>query len=459
MPGLSFDEEIFVWALASRSPDARKFRTIFHSIWLEQTELIPILDAIYNFVGEHTISPSLSTIEKIFKDKDETIYNVRIKPVIQKLQSLNPDASEILFTLNKAKDVAAIRSFNDLFRDERIIESIDKVDGKGLLEEIYKWLNHFSDSSNEQTLNIKEALDNLVSSSIASRYRDKIASGIECLDRWSGGGLRSPQLGILMAPTGGGKSAVLMNIAYRMAFIEQAPVWFVTNELDMNEQAERFLARITGNPMLDIQSDPSLAYAESIKHWDSSIDKNLKITDVGLYKNTTVNDLESILNRWTNLTGWMPRVLVLDYMGRMCPAERGYKRDQEWQWYGGIARDLVKFAKKYNLIIWTACQTNRSGLNVKGDMDMTMASASVRHFEEASMVVAANQVKIVGSLNDPTESTLGLQFKPLKARHAGLATKGEVVHINLSTMLISNKVASLEEEKEEDSISGMIKKK
>ena len=439
MPSLTFDEEIFVWALASRSVDARRFKTIFRSDWLEQVELIPILNEIYTFVTKHGISPSLSTLEKIFKDRDEEVYNLRIKPGLNKLLSLAPDQSEILFTLEKAKDIAAIRSFNALFEDERIIASISNIDGKKLLTEVHNWLLHFSEVNTETTMNIKEALDHLVSTSMDASLREKLPSGIDCLDRWSGGGLRAPQLGIIMAPTGQGKSAILMNMAYKMSKLDQTPVWFVSNELDMVEQAERLLSRISGFPMKQIQDDPTLAYAKTIKHWDSEFESNLRITDVGLGKNTTVDDLEAIMTRWTNISGWKPRVLILDYMGRMCPSERGYRRSEEWQWFGGIAGDLIKLGKKHNLAIWTACQTNRSGMNTKSGLDMAMAQSSVRHFQEASLVVGAQQIHVVGDLLDPNEKTLGMQFTPLKARHAGLGSESAIVQINLSTMLITNR--------------------
>ena len=238
-------------------------------------------------------------------------------------------------------------------------------------------------------------------------------------------------MGIVMAPTGHGKSVVLMNIARHISLIEEEPVWFVTNELSMGEQAERFLSRLTGQPLSALMEDPSLGFTNLDYFWQTGLDQRLRLTSVN--KEVSTDDLEAIMNRWTQLTGWKPKVLVLDFMERMRPNKTGYRRDQEWTWLQAIAEDLKRFATRHSILIWTACQTNRAGLSAK-HLSLDMSQGSIRYLQEASLVAGGQQKEVTKA--DGTEQIV-LEFTNLKMRHGKKTFKPIRLLADLATMTIT----------------------
>ena len=70
----NFDEKAFLYALAARPEDAKRFAVTFKPEWLHTTEYIPVLAELYAFTRKHGSQPSISTLHEIFKDKDEEAY-------------------------------------------------------------------------------------------------------------------------------------------------------------------------------------------------------------------------------------------------------------------------------------------------------------------------------------------------------------------------------------------------
>ena len=85
---------------------------------------------------------------------------------------------------------------------------------------ISTWLAKHTESEDEGLFTIQEAFDKLLDDHPWQGKSSKIMTGIRPLDEWTKGGLRATDFGICMAPTGHGKSAILMNIALHAAWIE-----------------------------------------------------------------------------------------------------------------------------------------------------------------------------------------------------------------------------------------------
>jgi hypothetical protein len=144
----------------------------------------------------------------------------------------------------------------------------------------------------------------------------------------------------------------------------------------------------------------------------------------------STDEIENMMNRWANMSGWKPQILILDYMERMKPNGDGYSRKAEWQWMGAIAKDLVRFSRQHNIITWTACQTNRSGFVKEAELSMEMAQGSKRHFDEAAVVLGIR--KTWG-----TDREEAMEIVCLKNRHGKSDDKPICLKCNLETMYIS----------------------
>lgn len=430
---MEFDEHVFIWAITSRPEDAKRALSIFKPEWLSTPELVPVLRAIYDFIKEHKIVPNLKVLKAALLKQDPELFSSRLKEHFDILETLSPEISEIVFHLDSMRSVAIVRSFQEITADQAIMEAEAKYDGKLVLQKIHKWLKHFETLSEEETLNIKDSISTLIQNHDFDTVQNRVPIGIKPLDEWTNGGLRTQQLGIIVAPSGAGKSSVLMNMAYKTAN-SQIPTWFITNELTLAEQTERFLSRMTGVEIARIEEDPSLAYKGLDHYWSFGMDKDLWLTSVN--KEISTDDLESILQRQVNLYGWKPKVIVLDFMERMRPVETGWRRDKEHLWIGAVAKDLFRLAKRHKLLLWTACQTNRSGLEAEV-LNATMLQGSIYQLQEASAVIGMRQVDL--GHGDSGQGQIGLEFFDIKARSARRSRHSRVLEVNLETMLITNR--------------------
>jgi hypothetical protein len=448
MPEQRFDEGTFVTALTMREEDAKRFSQIFHPSWLKNRELEPILQEIYSFTKEYSVPPTLETLSTVLHDKNPELYDNRYKRAIEYLRSQQPSLSEQLYVLGRAQDAAIIYSLQDLVNSQNFIEYQTELAGKGVLNNLNKWMNQFLSISDEETCDIKYAVEDLMRNRGLHRKFEKISTGIEPIDMFCGGGLRPENLGIILAPTGHGKSATLLNIAYKVANSGEDNVWFFTNELSMYEQTERFLARMTGVDMKLIQHDPAYAHEGLGNYWKNHLHERLWLTAVN--KDVTANEIEATMVRNAQITGRMPRLLCLDYMERMKPNESGYDRKQSWTWFGAVARDLIRLAKRHNLLIWTAAQSNRAGLLSPDGPGLENVQGSIQHVQESAAVISQKEMYIRKDADG--NEVRGFSFIDRKMRHSKRTEKAQIYEVNMSTMYISStkvEVQTVENEKED----------
>ncbi len=443
----NFNEKVFIYSLASRPEDAKRFATTFRPDWLHSTELIPILSELFAFTRKHGEQPSIDTLHTVFKDKDEDAYNLRYKAALDSITDEVPDRSTMLYTLDKARDTGVVRDFQDLVNDSSFLKNQADLDGSHMLRTLHTFFNRHGDASDIRTMDMKEAVEHLMDESGFEQKLQRIECGIKKIDEWTAGGLRTKQLGIIMAPTGDGKSAMLLNMAHAMSVDHgQHNVWMVTNELSIEEQTERFLSKLTGFDITRIIDAPGIAYSKTLRHWRAGVHDRLRVTEVN--REVSTDELEAEMVKWANLVGWKPKVLILDFIERMKPNESGYGRDKEWNWLGAISRDLSRLAKRHNLLIWTAAQTNRSGYgranmskgkqNQPDPLSLEMAQASVKHLQEAAAIIGMRQREMHDGL-------IVMEIADLKQRFAKRQSRSVFLECDLSKMNITNNVIEQEE--------------
>jgi replicative DNA helicase len=309
---------------------------------------------------------------------------------------------------------------------------------------MHKFFNKHGRDSDIRTMDIKTSIETLVEQAGFQPELTRVPCGVHVIDQWTGGGLRTKQLGIIMAPTGDGKSSMLVVMAHNMAFNERKDVWLVTNELSLEEQTERMLSRITGMECERIINDPGIAYQGLDRHWRAGADQRLRMTEVN--REVSMDDLEAEMMKWVNLIGWKPKVLVLDFIERMKPCEAGWSRDKIWDWVGAISRDMSRFAKRHNILVWTAAQTNRSGYakgKEKSPLSLEMAQSSVKHLQEAACIIGMRQEEL------PDEKIV-MELADLKQRFAKRSKQSVYLECDLARMRITNDEWHKNEETEDD---------
>jgi len=186
------------------------------------------------------------------------------------------------------------------------------------------------------------------------RHRQPVTTGWKDIDNIVGGGLGRNELGVVIAPTGAGKSMVLVHLGAQ-AIKEGKTVIHYTLELQDTVIANRYDSCITGYPLSDLMSFKDEIYDE-IKDLDGTL-----IVKEYPTKSASVNTIKAHLNKLRK-RGINPGLIIVDYGDLLKPVVVRKEKRAELE---TIYEDLRGMANEYDCPIWTASQTNRSGLNAE----------------------------------------------------------------------------------------------
>lgn len=439
--------------ILERDSDARDMAKLFKPEWLKNIELHPILSAIYQYINEEKVSPSLQSLTQYLLEKDSKKFEARWKSTLDQLKNYKDTKTQI-YNIKKAKEIAAAYSLNYLISEQRFQKMLEDGNANALKAEVSRWLTKHTEDPENQVLSLQESFDHLLENFPWQGRDSKISTGILPIDKWAGG-LRAPQLGIIIAPSGHGKSAILMNIARWAASVEAKTVLFVSNELTIEEQTERFLVRIQ-DPKRDssgkinfvtlneLQDDPTLGWRK-LEGYQKELDKRLYLYSAPLGQN--VIELEEIMKRIRHERGAWPNLVIIDYLERMATTKK-MDRGKTWIYLGELARELIWLAKRRKCAIWTAGQTNREGMNPKIELGMQHSQNSIQHIQESSLVLGVRKVQVTNSSGVQISC---LEFKELKSRHGEMSGRRMLLEVDLSKMYISDRevedIQNIEEEK------------
>ena len=186
------------------------------------------------------------------------------------------------------------------------------------------------------------------------KYRKPVTTGWPEIDSITGGGLGKSELGVVIAPTGAGKSMALVHLGTQ-AVKEGKTVVHYTLELQDTVVASRYDSCLTGYPLSDI-----INFKEEIYEAIGDIDGSLIVKEYPT-KSATTNTIRSHLSRLIK-RGIKPGLVIVDYADLLKPVIVRKEKRNELE---SIYEDQRGLSTEFKCPIWTASQTNRSGLSAE----------------------------------------------------------------------------------------------
>jgi replicative DNA helicase len=184
--------------------------------------------------------------------------------------------------------------------------------------------------------------------------RDPVSTGFERVDEICKGGLGKSELGVVIAPTGAGKSMVLVHLGAQ-ALKQGKTVVHYTLELQDTVVGNRYDSCISEIPLGDLfQNKKQVMY--KIK----DIPGQLIIKEYPTKSAST----ETIKNHIERLRkkGIEPDMIIMDYADLLRPTRSSKEKRYDLE---NTYEELRAIAQIYKCPVWTASQTNRSGLNAE----------------------------------------------------------------------------------------------
>jgi replicative DNA helicase len=262
----------------------------------------------------------------------------------------------------------------------------------------------------------------------------RIPFDLNTFNEITGGGVPSKTLSVVMAGTGVGKSLYLCHHA-AACLKQHKNVLYITCEMSEEKIAERIDANILDVTMDDLKELPLSTYEKKVKNACGDLKNKLIIKE---YPTATANanHFRFLLDELWMKKKFKPDIIFVDYLN-ICASSRMKQNanTSSYNYVKAIAEELRGLAVEYNVPLFTATQTNRTGFS-STDLDMDDTSESFGLPMTADFMFALIST-------EELEQSNHIMVKQLKNRYnnKNFNTKF-MVGINRAKMKLTNATAS-----------------
>lgn len=266
------------------------------------------------------------------------------------------------------------------------VEHINKHDWSGL------------DTALQRVLDVQTSLENGLGTMFVGDIKERtkqrksfkrngIATGLRVDDYLKPGGLPPKTLGVVVAPSGKGKSFCLVHIGKSAVLESRAKVLHITLELSEEAILDRYDAAFTGVALNQLEAE-RLTVRDKVKDLGTQFGEFLIVKEFppGVL---TANALQVYL-RHLERKAFYPDLIIVDYADLMIPSKSLGKNTTSYEDMGGVYTELRSLAYTANAPIWTASQTQRNALN-KETIDLDSIADSFKKAMIADLVICLSQ--------------------------------------------------------------------
>ena len=407
----------------------KEYQQLFINLMLTDPLLFvraaPILDVQYfdtsyqpviEFFHEHSKEyNTLPTVEQI---------KARTGQKFGKLEELNFNQSQSAldeieaFCKKRAVEIAVLECAERI--NDGKAEGIEKIVKDAVLLSLQRDLgtDYFADP--------RERMERLKSE------QGELSTGWETVDKVLFGGFGWGELNIFVAPTGGGKSVALQNIALNMAE-KGLNVIYITLELKEELVGKRLDGQLTGIPLKDLNKKLDDVELQVVSKGKSRKMGNIQLKY--MRPQSTPNDIEAYLQEYEIQNETIPNIILVDYLDLLRPTDKSvgagdfFMKDKlVSEELRAIAADRTNQGKKTT--ICSASQVNRSGL------DETEFSLSGVAGGLSKAYTADNMITVFASTHMRERGEMLFQF--LKTRNSAGAGKKLLMDYNIDTLKITD---------------------
>lgn len=343
--GQSFQTKV-ISALLTDKKLLDTLNDIIHKKFFESEVNKWIVDVIQDYYKDYKTAPTLD----VFKSHVAKIDNVGLKKnIVEQLKRVyttvgNEDSQYIKdefssFCRNQNLKEVIIQSV-DLLK----IGNYDKI--KDLVDSAMK-VGVESDEGHDYLQNFLDRIEEV--------NRNTIQTGWDCVNELMDGGLGPGELGVVVAPSGVGKTWILCALG-ATAVKRGMSVVHYTMELSEHYVGQRYDTVFTSIPSVDLKDKKDEVY-DKIKKLSGKL-----LIKYFPPKGITSKRLESHLEKMI-AAGNKPDLIIIDYADLLL--SHSNKSDSTYGEQGGVYIDLRGMSGEMGIPIWTASQTNRDGIDAE----------------------------------------------------------------------------------------------
>jgi len=309
-----------------------------------------IIQMVKEYYKKFDHTPSFETLEQVTKSElQQEIASKIVLDTIKKIKDVAIDG--VGFVQEKALKFCKQQELQKVMTKAQKIIDGGEFENYDTLEELVRealLVGNKDTSMMDVFSNLEQVLE--------EDYRHPIPMGIPGIDRLLKGGLAKGEIGVILAPTGVGKSTVLTKIsnhAFNLGF-NVLQVFFEDNPKVI--QRKHFTLWTGIHP--DDLSDQKEEVFAKLKEIDETMENRLIMKKLPSDTMTMLQIKNQI--RKMVADGIKVDMIVLDYIDCVVPDKN---LGDEWKSEGSVMRAFEAMCHEMNIVGWTATQGNRASIS------------------------------------------------------------------------------------------------
>jgi replicative DNA helicase len=294
--------------------------------------------------GTHPSAEAMITILRTDLDSEDDVVKQQVREYFTKITSR--ELMDVNYIKEQSLDFCRKQNLK-----EAMMKSVNLLQSCSF-DEISKTINDSLKLGSDNNFGYDYLAD--FEERFVPKHRLPVTTGWKEIDAICGGGLGKSELGVVIAPTGAGKSFCLVHLGAQ-GLKEGKVVVHYTLELGDTIIATRYDSCLTGYPLSDI-----INFKEEVYEEIKDIDGKLIVKEYPT-KSASTNTIKSHLTKLIK-RGIKPGLIIVDYADLLRPVVVRKEKRNELE---SIYEELRGISTEFSCPIWTASQTNRSGLNAE----------------------------------------------------------------------------------------------
>ena len=343
--GKKFQESVAILMMEDR-PFCDQIEEILEIDFFDSSYLRGFVEMVLQYRKDYNQHPHLVTIETEIKK------GTRFDGATNKLliNFVNRIKTEDVVDRQYVKDQAVDFCKKQCLK-KAILESATLVK-KGQYDSITKIINEALSKGNDQNFGHDWFMD--LDQRYVKKSRKPITTGWQRIDEITKGGVGAKELAVVIAPTGAGKSMVLVHLGAQALKLGKKVVHYTLELADtvVGIRYDSCLAKVDLRDIMDSK--------EIVKERIQDVSGKLIIKEYPT-KSASTKSLKNHLEKLRK-QNIMPDVVIVDYADLLRPVSHGAEKRHDLE---GIYEELRGMATEFNCAFITASQTNRGGLNAE----------------------------------------------------------------------------------------------
>ena len=278
-----------------------------------------------------------------------------------------------------------------------------EIKNKHSIAEIEEKLHKISLIGNKEDdgIDVTEGLEK----ALRKEFRKTIPTGVKVIDALTGGGLGKGEIGLILTPSGVGKTTLLTVIA-NTAREQNLNVLQIVFEDTIQQIQRKHVAIWTGIPLSQLDENNDVALQKSNEHIESLGAGKLTIKKFS-QEDTTMRDIKDFIIREQKKWGFTYDIVILDYLDCLESHKRTADRNEAEL---VIVKSFEAMASDLDIPCWSAIQSNRSGFDAEL-VEAHQTGGSIKRLQKAHFFMS------VAKTPDQKEASLA-SIRIIKARFA-----------------------------------------